>query len=45
MDRRHCEDTFTEMMKDKDLEPLGKEFFGLVTHGKSLVTGGFGRLK
>ena len=43
-DRKHCEEAFAEMMKDKDLEPLGKEFFGLVTQGKSLVTGGFGRL-
>jgi uncharacterized protein YbaA (DUF1428 family) len=44
-DRKHCEDTFAEMMKDKDLEPLGKEFFGLITQGKNLITGGFGRLE
>ncbi len=40
-DRKHCEDTFAKMMQDKDLEPLGKEFLGLVSQGKSLVTGGF----
>jgi uncharacterized protein YbaA (DUF1428 family) len=44
-DRKHCEDIFAKMMKDKDIEPLGKEFFGLNTPGKSMVTGGFGRLQ
>lgn len=43
-DRKHCEDTFAVMMKDKDLEPLGKEFFGMITPGKPMVMGGFGRL-
>jgi hypothetical protein len=33
------------MMKDKSLESLGKEFFGLISQGKTLVTGGFSRLK
>jgi uncharacterized protein YbaA (DUF1428 family) len=44
-DHKHCQDTYTEMMQDKNLEPLGNEFFGLITQGKSLVTGGFSRLK
>ncbi|MCI0559074.1 MAG: DUF1428 family protein [Nitrososphaera sp.] len=44
-DRKHCEDIFAEMMQDKSLEPLGKEFFGLITQGKSLITGGFSRLE
>lgn len=44
-DRKHCEDTLARMMQDKSLEPLGSEFFGLITKGSSLVTGGFGRLK
>jgi len=44
-DRKHCEDIFAKMMQDKSLEPLGKEFFGLVSQGKSLVTGGFSRLR
>lgn len=42
-DRRHCEDTFAKMMKDKDLEPLGKEFFGMITPDKSMIMGGFSR--
>jgi uncharacterized protein YbaA (DUF1428 family) len=44
-DRKHCEDTFAKMMQDKSLEPLGKEFFDLITQGKSLVTSGFSRLR
>ncbi len=44
-DRSHCEDIFARMMKDKSLEALGKEFFGLISQGKTLVTGGFSRLK
>ena len=43
-DLKHCKDIYAEMMQDKSLEPLGKEFFGLITQGKSLVTGGFSRL-
>lgn len=44
-DRKHCEDTFAKMMQDKSIEPLGNEFFGLITQGSSLVTGGFSRLR
>jgi hypothetical protein len=33
------------MMKDKSIEPLGNEFFGLITQGKNLITGGFSHLK
>jgi uncharacterized protein YbaA (DUF1428 family) len=44
-DRSHCEDIFARMMKDKSLEALGKEFFGLISQGKTLVTGGFSRLR
>jgi uncharacterized protein YbaA (DUF1428 family) len=44
-DSKHRDDTYAKMMQDKSLEPLGNEFFGLVTKGSSLVTGGFGRLK
>ncbi|AIC15690.1 DUF1428 family protein [Nitrososphaera viennensis] len=44
-DRKHCEDVYAKMMKDKSIEPLGNEFFGLITQGKSLVTGGFSRLR
>ena len=44
-DYKHCEDIYAKMMQDKSLEPIGKEFFGLVTQGKKLITGGFNRLK
>jgi hypothetical protein len=32
-------------MQDKIIEPLGNEFFGLVTQGKRLITDGFIPLK
>ncbi len=44
-DRKHSEDAYAKMMSDADLKPLGEEFFGLITKGKSVVTGGFDRLK
>jgi uncharacterized protein YbaA (DUF1428 family) len=44
-DHKHCEDIYAKMMQDKSIEPLGNEFFGLVTQGKKLITGGFIRLR
>jgi uncharacterized protein YbaA (DUF1428 family) len=44
-DHKHCEEIYTKMMQDKNIESLGKEFFSLVTQGKSLITGGFSRLR
>jgi uncharacterized protein YbaA (DUF1428 family) len=44
-DYKHCKDVYAKMMQDKSIEPLGKEFFGLITQGKSLITGGFNRLR
>jgi uncharacterized protein YbaA (DUF1428 family) len=44
-DHKHCEDIYAKMMQDKSLEPLGNEFFGLVTQGRRLITGGFNRLR
>ena len=44
-DYKHCEDIYAKMMQDKSIEPLGNEFFGLVTQGKKVVTGGFIRLR
>jgi uncharacterized protein YbaA (DUF1428 family) len=44
-DYKHCKEIYAKMMQDKSLEPLGNEFFGLITQGKSLVTGGFNRLE
>ena len=39
-DYKHCEEVYAKMMQDKSLEPLGNEFFGLITQGKRLITGG-----
>ena len=44
-DLQHCKDVYSRMMQDKTIEPIGTEFFGLVTQGKALVTGGFKRLE
>ncbi len=44
-DYKHCVDIYAKMMQDKSIEPLGNEFFGLVTQGKKLITGGFIRLR
>src|SRR5215218_4771665 len=44
-DHKHCEDVYAKMMQDKSLEPLGNEFFSLVTQGKRLIIGGFSRLR
>src|ERR671915_1642158 len=44
-DYKHCEDVYAKMMQDKSIEPLGNEFFGLITQGKKMITGGFNRLK
>ena len=44
-DHKHCEEVYAKMMQDKSIEPLGSEFFGLVTQGKKLITGGFIRLR
>jgi uncharacterized protein YbaA (DUF1428 family) len=44
-DHNHCKEVYAKMMQDKSLEPLGKEFFGLITQGKNLITGGFSRIR
>ena len=44
-DYKHCREVYSKMMQDKSLEPLGNEFFGLITPGNKLITGGFNRLK
>jgi uncharacterized protein YbaA (DUF1428 family) len=44
-DRKHYGDVYAKMMQDKSLKLLGDEFFGLITQGKSVVTGGFSRLR
>jgi uncharacterized protein YbaA (DUF1428 family) len=44
-DYKHCEEVYAKMMQDKSIEALGNEFFGLITHGKKMITGGFNRLR
>ena len=44
-DHSHCKEVYAKMMTDKSLEPLLNEFFGLITQGRVLITGGFNRLK
>jgi uncharacterized protein YbaA (DUF1428 family) len=44
-DRKHYEDVYAKMMQDDSLKLLGDEFFGLITQGKNVVTGGFSRLR
>jgi uncharacterized protein YbaA (DUF1428 family) len=44
-DYKHCEEVYAKMMQDKSIESLGNEFFGLITQGKKMITGGFNRLR
>jgi uncharacterized protein YbaA (DUF1428 family) len=44
-DLQHRKDVYAKMMRDKTIEPLGTEFFGLVSQGKPLVAGGFKKLE
>jgi uncharacterized protein YbaA (DUF1428 family) len=44
-DRKHYEDVYAKMMQDNSLKLLGDEFFGLITQGQNVVTGGFSRLR
>ena len=44
-DHKHCEEVYSKMMQDKSIEPLRKEFFGLVTQRKRLITSGFSPLR
>jgi uncharacterized protein YbaA (DUF1428 family) len=44
-DHSHCKEVYAKMMTDKSLEPLLNEFFGLITQGRVLITGGFNRLR
>ena len=44
-DYKHCQDVYAKMMQDKSIEPLGNQFFSLITQGKKMITGGFNRLR
>jgi uncharacterized protein YbaA (DUF1428 family) len=43
-DQAHIDEVRSKMMQDKSIGPLVKEFNGLVTQGKSMITDGFSRL-
>ncbi len=44
-DYKHFEDVNSKMIQDKSIEPLGNEFFSLITQEKKMITGGFNRLR
>jgi len=44
-DQNHSKEVYAKMMSDKSLEPLGKEFMSLISHGGNLITGIFNRLE
>jgi uncharacterized protein YbaA (DUF1428 family) len=44
-DRAHAEEVQAKMMQDESVGAPMKDFDGLVTQGKNLITGGFSRLK
>ncbi len=44
-DQNHSKEVYAKMMSDKNLEPLGKEFMGLISQGGNLITGIFNRLE
>jgi hypothetical protein len=44
-DYTHWRNAYAKMMQGRSPKLLRDEFFGLVTQGKSLVTGGFERLR
>jgi uncharacterized protein YbaA (DUF1428 family) len=44
-DRAHADEVHTKMMQDESVGKLMKEFDGLVSQGKSLITDGFSRVR
>jgi uncharacterized protein YbaA (DUF1428 family) len=44
-DQAHANEVFAKMMQDETCGAIGKEFDGLVTQGKSMITDGFSRLR
>jgi uncharacterized protein YbaA (DUF1428 family) len=44
-DRAHADEVYSKMMQDETCGAIGKEFDGLVTPGKSMITDGFSRLR
>ncbi len=44
-DRAHADEVFAKIMQDETCGAIGKEFDGLVTQGKGMITDGFSRLR
>lgn len=44
-DQNHSKEVYEKMKSDKSLEPLGKEFMGLISQSGNLITGIFNRLE
>jgi hypothetical protein len=44
-DQAHAHEVYSKMMQDETCGAIGKEFNGLVTQGKSMITDGFSRLR
>jgi uncharacterized protein YbaA (DUF1428 family) len=44
-DQAHADEVYSKMMQDETCGAIGKEFNGLVTQGKSMITDGFSRLR
>jgi uncharacterized protein YbaA (DUF1428 family) len=44
-DQAHADQVFAKMMQDESVGAIAKEFDGLVSKGKSMITDGFIRLR
>ena len=44
-DQAHANEVYSKMMQDETCGAIGKEFDGLVTQGKGMITDGFTRLR
>jgi large subunit ribosomal protein L17 len=44
-DQAHANEVYSKMMQDETCGAIGKEFDGLVTQGKGMITDGFSRLR
>jgi uncharacterized protein YbaA (DUF1428 family) len=44
-DQAHAHEVYSKMMQDETCGAIGKEFDGLVTQGKGMITDGFSRLR
>jgi uncharacterized protein YbaA (DUF1428 family) len=45
IDQAHADEVYSKMMQDETCGAIGKEFDGLVTQGKGMITDGFSRLR